>query len=61
MHKKDSSSIEKHIQAYRAIPQGEAKGQITSTERHNNTALAYECFFLRLLSKGLVLFVILLV
>ena len=34
------------------------RGQITLTERHNNTVLAYERFFLRLLGEGLVSLVI---
>ena len=57
MHKKDSSSIEKHQfkPTYKVIPQGETEGQIALTERHNKMVLAFERFFLGLLSKGLVL------
>ena len=59
MHNKDSSSIEKHhFKPIGLFYKDKLRGRITSTERHNDTALAYECFFLRLLSKGLILLVI---
>ena len=51
MHKKDSSSIEKHqVKPIGRFHKEKLRGQI---ERHNNTVLAYERFFLRLLSEGL--------
>ena len=52
------SAREISIQANRPIPQGKAEGANHSTDRHNNTALAYERYFLQLLSNGLVLLVI---
>ena len=59
MHKKDSSSIEKyHLKPIGRFYKDKFRGQIASTERDNDTALAYKCFFLRLLSEGLVLLVI---
>ena len=59
MHKKDSSSIEKHqFKPIGRFHKEKLRGQIASTERHNNTVLAYERFFLQLLNEGLVLLVI---
>ena len=59
MHKKDSSSIEKHqFKPIGRFHKEKLRGQSASTERYNNTVLAYGRFFLRLLSEGLVLLVI---
>ena len=59
MHKKDSSSIEKHqFKPIGRFHKEKLRGQNASTERYNNTVLAYERFFLRLLSEELVLLVI---
>ena len=59
MHKKDSFSIEKHqFKPIGRFHKEKLRGQIASTERHNNTVLTYECFFLRLLSEGFILLVI---
>ena len=59
MHKKDSCSIEKHqFKLIGRFHKEKLREQIASTERYNNTVLAYEHFFLRLLSEGLVLLVI---
>ena len=44
MHKKGSSSIK--FKPIGRFHKEKLRGQIASTERHNNTVLAYECFFL---------------